>query len=113
MTETPAVVTPAAEAKAPVVKMPNQNGVTRPKDGTATGTVWKIADEQSATLGKPAPRKDVIAAGVVAGINPATLATQYGRWRKFHGLGKEVKPVAEAQAASDVSVVPAEPVKQG
>lgn len=63
-----------------------QNGVTRPKDGTKTARVWEIADELSAAAGKPAKRKDVIAKILEEGGNPATAATQYGRWRKFNGL---------------------------
>jgi hypothetical protein len=39
-------------------------------------------------------------------INAATAATQYGRWRKYHGLGaepKEAAPAAEGGEGSDVS----------
>lgn len=107
---TAAVATPAAEEpkkeKAPRVTLPKQNGVSRPKSGTQTGRVWEIADELSKVAGKPAARKDVINTGVSEKINPATLATQYGRWRRFHGLKAEPKaPKAEATAApADVTV---------
>ena len=90
----------AAEApaeKAPKVEKITQHGVTRPKDGTATGNVWKIADEISAAEGGPAPRVSVLEAAAEAGINPSTATTQYGRWRRFHGLqGRTPKPAAEA-----------------
>lgn len=106
-TQTAAAV-PATPAAPPKPAMPKQNGVTRPKPGTQTGRVWEISDELSAKAGKPAARKEVIAQGVSEGINPATLATQYGRWRRFHGLLREVKPVAPAtapaQPSGDVSV---------
>ena len=69
-------------------KRPSQNGVTRPGEGTVTGRVWEIADELSAQEGEPAKRGDVLKATEAEGINPATAATQYGRWRKFHGLGR-------------------------
>lgn len=101
MSETP-VAAPTETTKAPKVvrePLPKQNGVTRPKDGTATGRVWAISDELSAAAGKPAARKDVINKGVAEGINPATLATQYGKWRRFHGLLREVKVAAPAAAA--------------
>jgi hypothetical protein len=115
MAETAAAVvapTPeAAPAKEPRVVQPKQNGVSRPKEGTKTGRVWAIADELSAAAGKPAARKDVIAKGTAESINPATLATQYGRWRRFHNLGREVKaapPAAAAPApAADTTVQPA------
>lgn len=73
-------------AKAPKVEQPKANGVTRPKDGTATGKVWDIADALSKKAKKPTARKPVLEAAAEAGINPSTAATQYGRWRKFNGL---------------------------
>ena len=97
--------TEAAVEKAPKIE---QNGVSRPKAGTKTARVWEITDALSAQGGAPAARKDVLEAAGKEGINQATAATQYGRWRKFFGLGKEVvaKPEAEAAEAapSDVSV---------
>ena len=105
------------EAKTEAVKAEKepkieQNGVTRPKAGTKTARVWEITDTLSIQGEAPAARKDVLEAAGKEGINQATAATQYGRWRKFYGLGKEVvaKPeAAEAEAApSDVSVEEAE-----
>lgn len=72
------------------VKQPEQNGVVQPKSGTKTGRVWEIAEGLSEQAGAPAKRADVLAACAEEEINQATAATQYGRWRKFHGLGKEV-----------------------
>ncbi len=74
-----------------------KNGVTRPKAGTATGRVWEISDSQSKSAGEPAKRKDVIAAFVAESGNPSTAATQYGRWRKYNGLGRDSK-AATAEA---------------
>lgn len=79
------------EKTAAVVKV-QQNGVTRPKDGTTTGRVWAIADEISAKKGEPADRKTVIEQVVAEGLNASTGATQYGKWRKFHGLVGEASP---------------------
>lgn len=73
----------AVEKKEKIERV-SQNGVTRPADGTVTGNVWAIADKLSAKA--PALRKDVLEAAVKAKINPSTAATQYGKWRKFHGL---------------------------
>lgn len=75
--------------KAPAVDKPKretQNGVPRPGKGTTTGKVWDISDALTKKRsGKPALRKDVLAACEDEKINPATAATQYGRWRKFNG----------------------------
>lgn len=73
-----------------------QNGVTRPKTGTATATVWEIAEKLSNEAGAVAKRADVMKACEAAGINSSTTATQYGKWRKFHGIVAEPKAAAEA-----------------
>lgn len=102
-TTTPAAV-PEVTVKAPRA---SQNGIGRPAAGTKTGQVFDVADEVSKTLGKPAPRKDVMEKCKALGINEATIATQYGRWRKFNGLKAEAKPAAEAkpeEKKSDVTV---------
>lgn len=105
MTETAATET--KEVKAPRPKLEQKNGVSRPKTGTKTGRVWEIADTLSAAAGKPAARKDVIEKGLAESINQATIATQYGRWRQFHGLGREKKvapPAVAGAPTSDVTV---------
>lgn len=93
-----------ASPKPPVAK-DIQNGVTRPKEGTQTGRVWEIADAISAEKGEPAPRKDVLAQFMEEGGNPSTGATQYGRWRKYHGLaqetGKPGRPKKQAEAPEE------------
>jgi hypothetical protein len=66
------------------------NGVTRPSAGTSTGKVWEIADSISAKENRPATRAEVVAAGAEAGLNPATVTTQFGQWRRFYGIKKEV-----------------------
>lgn len=108
-----------AQVENTVVKV-SQNGVTRPKEGTTTGRVWQIADEQSAKKGEPADRKSVIEQVVAEGINASTGATQYGKWRKFHGLvgeaspGRAAKPAAEAAPATPPAppAPAAEPVEE-
>jgi len=88
------------ETQAPAAKPEKDtaNGITRPKAGTKTGRVWEITDAQSANLGSPAPRKGVLEECVAEDINAATAATQYGRWRKYHGL--EGRGTEEAPAAA-------------
>lgn len=88
---------PAKEPKPKVVKEPKEakpkqeqaNGVTRPRPGNTVARVWEIADQLSNfKLKEPkiAPRADVLAAAENEQINAATAATQYGRWRRFHGI---------------------------
>lgn len=96
---------PAKEVVAKVAKV-IQNGIPRPTVGTTSGMVWQIAENISESLNAPAPRKDVIAVTTEKGINEATAATQYGRWRKFHGLTKEIilKEVGEAAPVAEEAV---------
>ena len=97
-----AAAAPAKEAKPkkePIPKVIN-NGVTRPGSAvSAVGRVWAIADELSAKLGSPAPRAAVLEAAAAEELHPATVATQYGRWRTFNGLKGQPairRPKAEA-----------------
>jgi hypothetical protein len=85
----------AAEAKP---KQPQANGITRPKDGTLTGRVWAIADELSEAAGEPISRGAVMTKAEAEGLNKATIATQYGRWRQFHGLASKRKAPEQAAA---------------
>lgn len=88
------------------------NGVTRPADGTSTARIWQIADEISAKAKAPASRADVLKVAEAEGLNGATCATQYGRWRVFNGLkGVDIqgKPKADPATQGD----PAAPVAPG
>jgi len=90
--------TKAPEAAAEKAPKDEKNGVTRPRAGTSTGKVWEIADAISQETKSPADRKSVVAKCTEAGINPSTAATQYGKWRKYHGLVAERAPAAAATA---------------
>lgn len=88
------------------------NGVTRPADGTSTARIWQIADEISAKAKAPASRADVLKVAEAEGLNTATCATQYGRWRVFNGLkGVDIqgKPKADPATTADPAT-PAAPV---
>lgn len=91
---------PKAKAKAKVVVAKDKkNGIARPSPNTKTGLIWAIADSISSTLKAPADRKAVLAEAVKKKINPATAATQYGRWRKYNGLeGRGVEVEAKKTA---------------
>lgn len=87
-----------AEQKATIVKI-QQNGITRPKAGTVVGGIWDFCDAKSAELGRPVKRGEAMEPLAKDGLNEATIATQYGRWRKFHGLQRteEVKAAESAE----------------
>lgn len=114
-TENTATETTEEQRKTPVpapvkAERVEQNGITKPKDGTKTGDVWAISDAISAKLGEPAPRKEVLDACEKKGINPATAATQYGKWRTFHGLVGERAPKSPAV---EKEAKPAKAAKKG
>ena len=101
-------------AKAAKIVRAVANGVTRPADGTATARIWQIADEISAAAKAPASRADVLKVAEAEGLNGATCATQYGRWRVFNGLkGVDIqgKPKADPATQGDSAApgVPAAP----
>lgn len=76
----------AEEAKAAkAASRVEKNGIVRPMTG-ATKKVWDIADAISAETKAPAERAAVIERAKAEGINEGTINTQYGRWRKYHGL---------------------------
>lgn len=77
---------PKKEASKEKAPRDEQNGIVRPKEGTKTGRVWEIADAISKKQKSPALRAPVLEEAKSEGINPATAATQYGRWRKYNGL---------------------------
>ena len=77
------------------------NGVTRPASGTSTARIWEIADEISAAAKAPASRADVLKVAEAEGLNGATCATQYGRWRVFNGLkGVDIQGKPKADPAT-------------
>ena len=85
----------AKDAAKVAAKMPEQNGIRRPKDNTETGKVWGLADAISASLGQPTPIANLLKAGQEQGLNDSTIRTQYARWRAFHGItGRVSLPVA-------------------
>ena len=88
----------AAEREAS--RMPEQNGIRRPKPATKCGQVWQLADELSAKFGQPTPVKDLLVAVVAAGLNEGNAKAEYARWRKFNGVtGRVSLPKEETKAA--------------
>lgn len=84
-------------------RMPEQNGVRRPKADTLCGKAWGIADELSGKLGQPVPIANLLEATNAAGLNEGNVKAEYARWRKFHGVtGRVALPKAEAPAPAPV-----------
>ena len=91
-------------------RMPEQNGVRRPKPDTETGKVWKLADDLSAQFGQPTPIANLLDVGQKQGLNDSTIRTQYARWRTFHGIAGRVSlpTPAAAPANADATETPAQ-----
>lgn len=89
--EAKAAAKKAAKDAKDASKMPEQNGIRRPKADTTCGKVWAIFDQLSAKTGAPATIGDSLKAA--EGVAEATVRTQYARWRKFHGItGRQERP---------------------
>ena len=99
--------TPEAQAEVKEPKI-EKNGVVRPRTGTGTAKVWEIADALSAAANAPAKRKEVLDECTKQSINVSTAATQYGKWRKFHGLEREVKEAKPTAAPTPTETAPTE-----
>ncbi len=98
----------AAKAAKEADKMPEQNGVRRPRPGTLCGKAWEIADNISAKLGSPAPISDVLEIAVAEGLNPGNVKAEYARWRKYYGITGRIVRAKEEVPAEVVAETPAE-----
>lgn len=77
-------------------KMPEQNGVRRPKPETLCGKAWAVFDEVSAKNGAPASIKESLEVARPLGYNEGNVKCEYARWRKFHSItGRVAPPVVE------------------
>lgn len=63
-----------------------QNGVTMPMAGK-TRQVWDFCDSFMDAAERAPTRAEALAKLQEVGINFHTVSTQYGRWRKFMGIG--------------------------
>lgn len=94
-----AKVAKAAEREAN--RMPEQNGIRRPKADGLCGRVWGIADKLSMELKEPVAISDLLAECEKAEMNPNNVKAEYARWRKFNGVvGRIISPAAKEAAAA-------------
>jgi hypothetical protein len=95
----------ASKAAARVNRV-KQNGVTQPLPDSICGRAWAIFNAVSAAMKEPAPISACWEMAEAEGINPATLKTQYGLWRKFYGIRTirvAASPVETAQPEEAVA----------
>lgn len=89
----------AAEEAKLAQKMPEQNGVRRPKPETLCGKAWAIFDGVSAQHGRPATIGESMEIAKAQGLNEGNVRAEYARWRKFFGIsGRLPTPGAAASA---------------
>ena len=115
----PAAPAPKAAKEKPVkvkVERERKNGQTRPAADSVTGKLWATFDAISKKSKAPATRKEILEAAKLEGINASTAATQYSRWRAFHGHvgtaapGRLAKAAAPAVKVEGAPPAPAAPV---
>jgi len=85
-----------AEAKAAkeAARMPQQNGIRRPKPGGLCARAWEIFDDVSARNGSPASIKEAMVIAKEQNLNEANVRAEYASWRKFHGITGRVSAPA-------------------
>lgn len=87
----------AAKAAKEANKMPESNGVRRPKPETLCGKAWAVFDEVSQKNGAPASIKESLEIAKVRGLNEGNVRVEYARWRKFFGITGRVAAPGEAK----------------
>ncbi|MBS1983428.1 MAG: hypothetical protein JST16_04580 [Bdellovibrionales bacterium] len=90
----------AAKAAKEASKMPEANGVRRPKPETLCGRAWSVFDEVSAKNGAPASIKESLEIAKARGLNEGNVRVEYARWRKFFGIAGRVQAPNEVKAES-------------
>lgn len=89
-----------AKAAREANRMPEQNGIRRPKPDTLCGKAWGIFDSVSQKNGAPASICESMELAKADGLNEANVRAEYARWRKFHGItGRIESPKAETTSA--------------
>lgn len=90
-----------AKAAREANRMPEQNGIRRPKPDTLCGKAWGIFDSVSQKNGAPASIGESMELAKADGLNEANVRAEYARWRKFHGItGRIESPKAETTSAA-------------
>lgn len=91
----------AAKAAKEQNKMPESNGVRRPKPETLCGKAWGVFDEVSAKNGAPASIKESLELAKARGLNEGNVRVEYARWRKFFGITGRIAAPGEAKGEAE------------
>lgn len=92
----------AKEAEREANKMPEQNGIRRPKPNTLCGKVWALCDSLSSELKQPVPIKSLLEASAKEELNEGNVKAEYARWRKFNGVtGRVSLPKEEKETKEE------------
>lgn len=78
-------------------RMPEQNGIRRPKPDTKCGETWEIFDEISKRTGQPASINEALEVSRSKGRNDGNTRAEYARWRKFFGLSGRIPRPKQAE----------------
>jgi hypothetical protein len=90
----------AASKPAKVAKevMPTQNGMTQPRAGTSSDTLWAVYDAAMVTKGSAPALEEVMDEARGTGITDGTIKAAYAHWRKFNGITGRVVSAAKLAA---------------
>jgi hypothetical protein len=92
-----------AKAAREASKMPEQNGVRRPKPEGLCGKAWAVFDKISADSGAPATIGASLLAAKEQGLNEGNVRAEYARWRKFYGITGRAAPAKKAEVSAETA----------
>lgn len=80
-----------------------RNGQKRPGAASVSARIWDMCRTISEAMGRPAQKDELLEYGEKAGLNPKTVATQYSKWCRYHGLFRDLR----GRTRADVVVISA------
>lgn len=90
-----------AKSARSATRMPEQNGIRRPKAETLCGKAWGIFDSVSEKNAAPASIGESMELAKAQALNEANVRAEYARWRKFHGItGRIEAPKQESETVA-------------
>lgn len=89
----------AKKAEKEANRMPEQNGVRRPKPETLCGQAWALFDSLSAS--GPTAISPALEKAKELGLNEGNVKTEYSRWRKYFGVTGRIEDPAAAQKKAE------------
>lgn len=71
-------------------RMPEQNGVRRPKPDGACGQAWALFDETAMKKGSPPAISECLDEAVKRDLNINNVRIEYSLWKKFYGITQKI-----------------------